>query len=453
MRTDTVIIGAGLTGMTAGFYLRKAGHDFLVLEKEGTYGGAIQTESENGFLYERGPNTGIIGNPEIAELFEDLGDKIQPEIAGDEVKKRYILKNGKWETLPAGLFEGIKTPLFTLMDKLRLLGEPFRKKGRDPHETLAGMVKRRMGQSFLDYAVDPFILGVYSGDPAYLVPKYALPKLYNLEQTYGSFIGGAIKKGFAKKDERERKATRQVFSVEGGLGNLTKALFESAGEERFLFNAKNIEVRPEKDYFIIRLKQNGQAVTISTKRVITAVGSFALPRILPFVPEELMKRISVLKYARVVEVVLGFKEWQGIPLEGFGGLIPYVENRDVLGYLFLSSFLRDRAPEKGALLTLFLGGVRKDHINDYPDDEIYKIVEKETVDLMKLPNFKPDLYKIFRHEQAISQYGADSGERFKAVYEIENKYKGLIIGGNLKEGIGMADRVKQGKRLSAMVIE
>ncbi len=451
MKTDTIIIGAGLTGLTTAFYLQRAGKNFLVLEKADTYGGAIQTEAEKGFLYEKGPNTGVVGTPEMAELFEDLGASIKPEIAGDEVNKRYILKNGKWEALPSGLWQGITTSLFTTKDKFRLLGEPFRKKGSNPHETLAEMVKRRMGQSFLDYAIDPFILGVYSGDPAYLVPKYALPKLYNLEQNYGSFIGGAIKKGFAKKDEHEKKATRKVFSVKGGLANLTKALYQAAGTENFLFNSENTQVFPENDYFVVKTMQNGKQMSIQAKKVITATGAFALPEILPFVSKEQMQKISNLKYARVVEAVLGFENWEGIKLDGFGGLIPFVENRDVLGYLFLSAFLKNRAPEKGALLTLFLGGVRKDYINDYSDDEIRKIVENETGDLMKLDKFAPALFKIFRHKQAIPQYGADSGERFKTVEALEKQYQGLIIGGNLKDGIGMADRVKQGKELAERI--
>jgi oxygen-dependent protoporphyrinogen oxidase len=448
MQTDTIIIGAGLTGLTTAFYLKKQARDFVVLEKSDTYGGAIQTENENGFLYEKGPNTGVIGTPEVAELFEDLGNKISPEIAGDKVKKRYILKNGKWEALPDGLWKGVTTPLFTTKDKFRLLAEPFRKKGTNPHETLAELVKRRMGQSFLDYAIDPFILGVYSGDPAYLVPKYALPKLYNLEQNYGSFIGGAIKKGFAKKDEREKKASRKVFSVEGGLANLTKALYEEAGADNFMFNAENISVKPLEKGFEVKMVQNGKPITIKAQKVITAVGAFALPGILTFVPSEQINKISNLKYARVIEVVLGFNEWKGFPLDGFGGLIPHVENRNVLGYLFLSAFLKNRVPENGALLTLFLGGVRKDYINDYTDEQIREIVEKETRDLMHLQEFTPGLFKIFRHKQAIPQYGADSGERFITVLEIEKQYPGLIIGGNLKEGIGMADRIKQGKLLS-----
>ncbi len=445
---DIVIIGAGLTGLTAAHYLKKAGANFIVLEKSETYGGVIQSEKENGFLYEKGPNTGVLGTPEMAELFEELSEECKLEIANDQVDKRYILKNGKWEKLPSGLMEGVTTPLFRLRDKLNLLVEPFRKKGKNPHETLADLVKRRMGQSFLDYAIDPFILGVYSGDPNYLVPKYALPKLYNLEQDYGSFIGGAIKKSFAKKDERDKKVTRKVFSTEGGLSALTGALYTSADCENFKFNRKNIQISEDNKYFTVQAERDGEIITIKTKKVITTTGAFALPEIMPFILKERIQKITNLKYARVVEVVLGFNKWDGFPLDGFGGLIPFKENRDVLGYLFLSAFLKDRAPKGGALLTLFLGGVRKDYINDYSNEEIKNLVKKETIDLMQLEKFEPDMFKIIRHKQAIPQYGADSGERFETVNEIEKKYPGLIIGGNLKSGIGMADRVSQGKELA-----
>lgn len=445
---DIVIIGAGLTGLTAAHYLKKAGANFIVLEKSETYGGVIQSEKENGFLYEKGPNTGVLGTPEMAELFEELSEECKLEIANDQVDKRYILKNGKWEKLPSGLMEGVTTPLFRLRDKLNLLVEPFRKKGKNPHETLADLVKRRMGQSFLDYAIDPFILGVYSGDPNYLVPKYALPKLYNLEQDYGSFIGGAIKKSFAKKDERDKKVTRKVFSTEGGLSALTGALYTSADCENFKFNRKNIQISEDNKYFTVQAERDGEIITIKTKKVITTTGAFALPEIMPFILKERIQKITNLKYARVVEVVLGFNKWDGFPLDGFGGLIPFKENRDVLGYLFLSAFLKDRAPKGGALLTLFLGGVRKDYINDYSNEEIKNLVKKETIDLMQLEKFEPDMFKIIRHKQAIPQYGADSGERFETVNEIEKKYPGLIIGGNLKSGIGIADRVSQGKELA-----
>ena len=71
---------------------------------------------------------------------------------------------------------------------------------------------------------------------------------------------------------------------------------------------------------------------------------------------------------------------------------------------------------------------------------------------MKLKAFNPDLFNISRYHHAIPQYGADSEARINAVDRIQNKYKGLFIAGNLRNGIGMADRIKQGFDLAEELI-
>jgi len=450
---DIVIIGAGLTGLSTAFYLNKAGANFKVLELMDRPGGVIHSANEDGFNYEEGPNTGVIGTAEVVDLFEDLKGKCELEVAKDAVNKRYVLKNGKWEKLPSGLKEGIKTPLFTWKDKFRILGEPFRSKGKNPHETLAELVLRRMGRSFLEYAIDPFILGVYAGDPNYLVPKYALPKLYNLEQDFGSFIGGSIKKSFQKKDEQAKKITRKVFSAKNGLSALTNALYQSSNPDNFSFGVNNIQIKCENGAYLVRGQKGEKQIEIIAKQVITATGAYALDKILPFILANEINKITNLTYAKVIEVTLGFKIWKGRPLDGFGGLIPFKENRNVLGYLFLSAFLENKAPKDGALITIFMGGVRKAELTNLEDEEIKQIVEKETLDLMNLTEFKPDLFKITRYHHAIPQYGADSGVRFETIDKIQDENPGLLIGGNLRGGIGMADRIKQGKELADLALK
>lgn len=448
---EIAVIGAGLTGLTAAFYLKKKKIDFVVIEEKEKPGGVIQTRNENGFIFEEGPNTGVLGNPDVAELFEDLEGLCKCEIAGKNVNKRYILKNGVWEPMPMGPLQVVSTPLFTLKDKFRILGEPFRSSGKNPEEPLSEMVKRRMGQSFLDYAIDPFILGVYAGDPSMLLTKYAFPKLYNLEQNYGSFIGGSIKKNFEKKGEREKKATRKVFSVYGGLSGLINALWKSAGEEKFLFNTKNIEIKPEADHFVITATQNNEKMKIRAGKVITTTGSYTLRQLLPFADDKLLLDIEKLRYARVMQVVIGFNKWDGMPLDGFGGLIPFIEKRDILGVLFLSALLSHRAPEGGALCSVFVGGIRREDLSDKTDDEVKGIVKREFSDVMRLKEFNPDLFKIIRYRHAIPQYGIESHNKLAAIEKLETMYKGLIIGGNIRDGIGMADRIKQGKHLADCV--
>jgi oxygen-dependent protoporphyrinogen oxidase len=450
---DVIIIGAGITGLATAHHLKKNGSDFLILERSDKVGGVINTVHENGYIFEEGPNSGVIGNEEVIRLFEDYKDECVLEEANENVKKRLILKNGKWEALPGSLKAAITTPLFTLKDKFRILAEPFRKKGNNPHETLAELVKRRMGQSFLDFAIDPFILGVYAGDPNRLVPKYALPKLYNLEQDYGSFIKGTIKKSFIKKTEEEKKVNRSVFSVKGGLSNLINAIYNKIGKEQVLLECNHIELKPLNNYFVVSYKnKKGESVEIETQKVITTVGAYQIEQIAPFINSELIKKIKSLHYTKVIEVVLGFDHWKGLKLDAFGGLIPFKEKRDILGILFMSALLNERAPIDGALFSIFLGGVRRPEIYLLSDDKVLEILQREICDLMQLNEFKPDLLKIIRHEWAIPQYEADSGERFKAIEEIENQYPGFVIGGNLRNGIGMADRILQAKMLAVAVL-
>ncbi len=448
---DVVILGSGVTGLTLAHHLNKNGISFKVIEQQEQAGGVIQTRSEKGFVFESGPNSGIISHPEVVALFDDLGDAITVEKGNDLVKIRYVLKDGKWHALPHNPLSAISTPLFTLKDKFRILGEPFRAKGTDPDETLAELVKRRMGDSFLDYAIDPFILGIYAGDPAQLVTRYALPKLYNLEQKYGSFIGGSRKKAKEPKTELEKRTDRAVFSVEGGLSGLTNALLKSAGEAHFQFGAADVKVQPAEKGYQVSFMSDGESQTIETDKVITTFGSVGLKETLPFIKPEQMVHLTNLKYARVVEVSLGFDTWQGRPLDGFGGLIPHKEQRDLLGVLFMSSLFKGRAPEGGALLTIFMGGVRNEQLCDLDDEAILHVLEKEFIDLMKVPEFDPSLIKIKRYSHAIPQYGASSGERFKAIDAVQSQYPGLIIAGNLRDGIGMADRIKQATEIARQI--
>lgn len=444
--SKVAVIGAGLTGLTTAFYLNKAGINVHVFEKASRVGGVIETHTENGFTFESGPNTGVLGQPEAVELLENLGNDCELEVADEAAKARWIWKAGKWEPLPSGLIGGIKTPLFTFSDKLRLLGEPFRKKGTNPNETLRDLVLRRMGKSFLDYAVDPFILGIYSGDPAKIVPKYALPKLYRLEQDYGSFIGGSVKKARQPKTDWEKKATREIFSVKGGLGNLINALVKNIGKENISLNCDSISFE-KTDAGFVADKSNE-----TFSHVVSTVGAYELMHLLPFADVEKIVQINQLEYAKVVQVSLGFKEWKGVELKAFGGLVPFIENRNLLGVLFLSSFLKDKAPKNGALLSVFLGGVRKPDMVNLSDEQIKDIVEKEVKEMMGLKEFNPDLLKIFRYHHAIPQYGIESEEKLTAIEDLEKMHPGLILAGNIRDGIGMADRIKQGKLLASKII-
>jgi len=437
------IIGAGLTGLTTAFYLKKSGVNCTIFETSAHVGGVINTEKKDGFLFERGPNSGVLSNMETVQLFEDL-DNCSIEKASDQAKARWIWKNNRWEALPSGIFSAIKTPLFTFKDKLKVLKEPFVKKGTNPDENLSSMVKRRLGQSFLDYAIDPFISGVYAGDTNYLIPKYALPKLYNLEQKYGSFIGGAIKKAKETPLEEKQKVTKEIFSTSKGLQGLTDSLAKEIGLENIKLNQKELIIDKNAEGYLI----NGETFS----HVVSTVDAQNLSKLLPFISNADLTDITKLKYAKIIEVAVGFKQWKSMPLKAFGGLLPGKEQRDILGILFMSSLFQNRAPKDGALLAVFMGGIKKERLLLLNDSELKELVAKELSELFQLKSFEPDLFEITRYQKAIAQYGIDSKERFEAIKKIEKGHENLFLAGSISGGIGIPDRIKQGVEIAKSIM-
>lgn len=377
-------------------------------------------------------------------LFNDLAGDCELEIARESSKRRLIWKGNQFHALPSGPLSAITTPLFRLSDKFRILGEPWRKRGTDPDEPVGALAQRRLGKSFYEYAVDPFVSGVYAGDPMKLTTRYALPKLYNLEANYGSFIRGAMAKAKEPKTDRDRLATKKVFSAVGGLSQMVDAMAKGLD---IILDANNVKIRPA-DGGEWSVTFNGSE-EIRCQRVVTTVGSYALPALLPFIPAERLKPFTQLFYAPIIQVCVGIRDARGLDFPAFGGLVPSKEQKRVLGILFPSSCFEGRAPEGGALYSYFIGGARHTDYLQKSDDEIRQIVLEAFHSMLKYPSdVQPDFIRIFRHQHAIPQYWSDSGERFRLIEELQNQYKGLVLAGNMRDGIGMGNRIHQGAAIA-----
>ncbi|MDO4757219.1 MAG: protoporphyrinogen oxidase, partial [Parabacteroides sp.] len=349
-----------------------------------------------------------------------------------------------FHALPSGLLSAITTPLFTLYDKLRILGEPFRAKGNNPNESVGELTVRRLGKSFLNYAVDPFLSGVYAGDPMRLITRYALPKLYNLEQEYGSFIRGSIAKAKLPKTERDRLATKKVFSAQGGLSKLTHAMAKAIGDEHITLSASDVTVQPLNGKWSVSFSTPSGEQTLVAQKVITTTGAYTLPQLLPFIPKDKMDQLNNLYYAPIVQASVGFHDTKGLRFEAFGGLVPSREKKNVLGILFPSACFTGRTPKEGALFSFFIGGSKHVELTTWPEEKLKALILEEVHAMLKFPKeVEPDMIRIFRHAHAIPQYEQNSGIRFETITEIENAYPGLIIAGNIQGGIGMADRIRQ----------
>ena len=224
-----VILGAGISGLATAFWLNKKGFDVTILEAQSQVGGAMQTSREDDFLIDFGPNSGLETTPLIRQIVEEVGLSDEMIYASEISSKRYILRNDKLHELPMGLSPFIKTKLFSTKGKLRLFGEPFIGKSTDGYyQSIAEFVERRLGKEFLDYAIDPFVSGVFAGDPTKLSVKSAFPKLYRLEELYGGLVKGMIKGARErKKRAEESKQSAKMFSFKNGMQTFPVAIAET----------------------------------------------------------------------------------------------------------------------------------------------------------------------------------------------------------------------------------
>ncbi len=443
--SNIVVIGSGITGLTCAFQSKQRGADVTVLECKDRIGGQINSQHIGDFIFESGPNTGVVKHPEVVELFEQLGGACELETALESSKRRLIWKGDRFHALPSSLGSALKTPLFTWYDKIRILGEPWRKKGNDPYESIGSLAERRLGKSYVEYAVDPFLSGVYAGDPYKLPARLALPRLYNLEQEYGSFIRGAIAKAKLPKTERDRKATKKVFSARGGFSNLVNALADAIGREHLITSALDIKIMPEGKGWKITYNKEGEQQQIFADKVVTTCGAYSLPELLPFIDKATMDDLSNLYYAPVVQVGVGIKDCGDNQWLAFGGLVPSKEHKQVLGILFPSACFEGRCPKQGATMAYFIGGRRHPEMLNKTDEEFETLMNETLSDMLKYDkDKKADAIRVFRHERAIPQYEASSDARLAAVEKVQKQYPTLRIAGNLRDGIGIGDRIKQG---------
>ncbi|MFV0483392.1 MAG: protoporphyrinogen oxidase [Bacteroidales bacterium] len=444
-KIHTVIIGGGISGLTVAHDLQKKGVDYVLIDRKAELGGVVRTVRKDGFIFETGPNTAILSNFETASLLQEL-DGLGLSIANKNAKKRLIMHNGSWQALPSSLFSYISTPLFSTKDKFRIWKEPFIKRGDNPNETLAEYVRRRMGESYLQNAIDPFVSGVYGGDPHKLITRLAFKKLYALEQDYGSMIKGTIKKhGERKKDPEYKSVTKETFSTQSGLQGVIRAIADTLDKDKIYCSTQVKSIVTLDEGFNIIAECDGERVEIYADNVVTTIPSYELSKVEGLFTSTETEILDSVKYADFVLVNLGFDEWQGDDINSFGGLIPSAENVDkFLGVLFPSSMYEGRAPQGGALLALFMGGVRNPNILNLSDEEI----ESEALEFVsKYLGAKntPALLEIKRHPHVIPQYELNIEPVWQMLEAKQQQHNGLYIGGSFIGGIGFPDRIKQGR--------
>lgn len=440
---EIIVIGAGITGLTTAHWLKKDGYNVTIIEAKSEVGGSMVTEKVDGYLIDFGPNSGLETSPLIKILIDDLNLDEQFIYGNKAGNKRYILKNNKLHPLPMNPKDFLSSKLFSTKAKLRLALEPFIGKSKDGYnQSISEFVTRRLGKEFLDYAINPFVAGVYAGNPDKLSVKSAFPKLYRLEELYGGLIKGTLKGARERKKSGEKsKQDAAMFSFVDGMVTLPRAIHNEFEDKVFL-SAKVTSVMKVNNKFKIIYNQNGSESELEADLVISTAPSYVTSKIFNNIDSELSNHLNKVYYPPVMVLYIGYdKKDIGQPLDGFGFLIPSKEKKNFLGALWSSIIFDNRAPYGKAAFTLFVGGARSPELFSEDNSKLINEVVKEFESLMKITG-KHEFLKSNFWNKAIPQYNIGYVEHENYFNKFEENNPGIILGGNYIGGISVGDCIK-----------
>jgi oxygen-dependent protoporphyrinogen oxidase len=442
---SVAIIGAGITGLTAAFYLKRGGIPVTVYEASDRVGGVIQSLRKNGYLAEFGPNTLLETSPKISQLIRDAGLQSRRLDPDPKAEARYVVRYRRPIEMPAKPLGFFTTGLFTLGAKLAVVREPFIPPRRDGvEESIAQFVVRRFNQEFLDHAIDALVAGIYAGDPQKLSVTHAFPKLKALEDNYGSMIKGQLFGGRERKKRGEvAKDRAPKFSFDQGLQVLPDVLAQQLGDSIKLNTAISKITQTAEDWRVTGTSPVEFEAEHSA--VIYAGTAFKLAQLKIESRESInLAPLSEIPYPPVASVVLGFRrEDVAHPCQGFGMLIPRVEGFKILGTIFSSSLFPNRAPTGHLTLTSYVGGERYPELASLPPEKLYELVCEDLRVLLGIKG-KPTFQHTVFYSRAIPQYNVGYGRYRALMSEAETKASGLFLAGHYRDGVSLSDSIVSG---------
>ena len=442
------IIGAGISGLTLAYELQKRGVAYYLWEATKQAGGYIQSRWEgqsatgsaasakagNGpYLCELGPNS-LLGDADLLLWLDELGLTRELVFSNQVSKARYIFRDGQYRQLPSGPPSLLFSNFFSWKTKLAIFRERNNQTTSPPGETLAHFFRRRFSQELVDYALGPFVAGIYAGDPEQLLVSETFPILLRYENEYGSVLRGLIK-------NQSTAGRRQSFSFRNGLQALPDAL--AAALTNVLFNSPVERIEPTPDGWRVITSDQTQLVD---KLVIT-VDTNSAAQLLATHDSTFADALRAVTYPPMTAVHSAYKRVDvNHPLNGFGGLNPKVEDRFAAGHIWSSSLFKGRCPEDEVLFTTLIGGQTRTSNARQPDEFLSGAVHQELADSFGIKASKPVFQTIYRWERAIPQYDANLAALGNLVKQAEAAQ--LFVSANWYGGVSLSDCIQKAQKLA-----
>ncbi|MCU0648659.1 MAG: protoporphyrinogen oxidase [Gemmatimonadaceae bacterium] len=466
-RRTVAIVGGGITGLTLALELKRRGFLSTVFEAGPIAGGNIRSSRFGDYLVEHGPHSLLTSTP-ILDLIGYLGLRDEMIAANAAVSQRFVVRGGRLRVFPTTPPAMLATRLLTWRAKLRVLFEPLvRARPDDVDESVAAFVRRRLGHEVLDYAVNPFVAGIFAGDPERLSLRHTLPRVATMEREHGSLSAGLMA-GFRARRAKGRATPSDattttdatppsaptVISFRDGLQTLVDAISRALGSDLEVRTTVT-SVHRRDDRWVVEAMatdRDEHAAARAFDAVVLAVPTHALSAMeLPAALRKYSAPLESVEYPPVATVTMGFRRAAvRHPLNGFGFLVPAVERRAMLGTLFTSTLFPARAPEDHVAISSFVGGTRQPELATASTEATVAALLPDLATLLGVTE-PPVFVKRVLWPRAIPQYTVGYDAMLEAAEQTEQANGGLYLVGNYRHGVSVGDCVTTANRTAERV--
>ncbi|QDV67117.1 Protoporphyrinogen oxidase [Rosistilla carotiformis] len=459
------VIGGGISGLVAAFDLRHRHPDWDVALYEASerVGGVIQTVRQDGFLLEFGADSFSVQPPGAIQLCRDLGieDRLVDPLEAN--RRAFILRAGKLVPVPEGfallrptdLKKLLASPLLSIPGRLRLVAEAFVKgKADDADESLQSFALRRFGREAFDRLIQPLVAGIYTADASKLSMQATMPQFVALEAEHGGMVRATRALQKQSKDDAARSASgaryAQFRSLPGGMGELFDTLVDRIGDGNIRRGERIASLCRNGNQWTL---QSGQGEAASYDAVIVALPGPAASKLLRPLAAAVADDLAEIPYASSALVLLGVgKDQVAHPLDGFGMVVPAIEQREIIAASFLNRKFADRAPDDMHLIRVFIGGAMQGHLLDRSDEGLIETARRELGDMIGLRG-PAKIERVVRWNAAMPQYHVGHCDRRDRIQREISGLPGLELAGNALEGVGIAHCIRTSRTAVDRIVD
>lgn len=462
-KKKVVIIGGGITGLTATYYLQKEAKekglllDIKLIEATHHLGGKIQTVVKDGFVIERGPDSFLARKQSASRLAKEVG--MENDLVNNTAGKSYVLVKGRLYPMPGGSIMGIPTEiapfittgLFSPMGKLRAAADFILPRSNPAEDQALGMFfRRRLGDEVVENLIEPLLSGIYAGDIDKLSLMSTFPQFYQVEQKYRSLVIG-MKKSTPQQPKKtgEKKESKGIFlTFKNGLQSFIDTI-EKKLEPNSVMKGYRVETidKTESGY---EVKLNGDEI-IHADSVIMSVPHHVTQSI--FSQHRLFDTFKEMSSTSVANVALAFSE-EAIEkdIEGTGFVVSRNSDHTITACTWTHKKWPHSTPKGKVLLRCYVGRPGEEAVVDLSDDEITKIVLDDLNKTMNITT-EPEFVVISRWKDSMPQYTVGHKERIKMVTtSLQAELPGVFIAGSSYGGLGLPDCIDQGEEVVQKVL-